>query len=259
MVFNGRYDYIMRTTGVNYPRLPYYSDWLTEIAADSPYGWFKLNESTGNTANDGSAGGTYSLGSTTGLTRNATGLLTYSGNKAYQLNSTASAYVSLGGTFNADTLNDNNAVSFEGLINFTSATTGQAFICGQNADATGYMLTAYIDAGKVALFGFVASYFDTAVSVTTTTSVNTSNWYHVCYTYSSNASILYLNGREVARVNLSNYTMQGTTGTNFINLVSRFNGSYSQSRNSKIDEVVIYRSTLSPTRVRAHAVVAGVY
>lgn len=249
----------MRTNGVNYPRLPYYSDWLTEVAADSPYGWFKLNESSGNVSNAGSAGGTYSVSSTSGLTRNITGKLTYTNNKAYQFNSTAGTYASLGGTFNGDTLNDNNAVTFEGLVNFTSTSSGETFICGHNADATGYMFSAYIDSGYLALFGFVSSYFDTAVSITTTTAINTSNWYHVCYTFSSSASILYVNGNEVARTPLASYTMQSTTGTNFINLFSRFNGTYSQSRNSKIDEVMIYRSTLSPTRVRAHAVVAGVF
>lgn len=249
----------MRTNGVNYPRLPYYSDWLTEVAADSPYGWFKLNESSGNVSNDGSAGGSTSVLNTSGLTRNVDGKLTYTNNKAYQFNNTATTYTNLGGNFNGNTLDNNNAVTFEGLINFTSTSSGETFICGQNADSTGYMFTAYVDSGYVALFGFVKSYFDTAVSVTTTTAVNTSNWYHVCYTFSSSASILYLNGNEVARTTLNNYTMQATTGTNFINLFSRFNGSYSQSRNSKIDEVMIYRSTLSPTRVRDHAVVAGVF
>lgn len=249
----------MRVIGTNYPRLPYYSDWLTEVAADSPYGWFKLNESSGNASNAGSAGGTYALGSTSGLTRQASGLLTYSGNYAYSFNNTASAYVSLGGTFNGDTLDLNNAVTFEGIIKFSSTSTGTAFICGQNADSTGYSMTAYISNNNVAIDGYVKSYFDTYVAVETSTAVNTSNWYHVVFTFEANASTLYLNGEQVAQRTLSNYTMQATTGTNYVNLLSKFNGSFNQSRNSSIDEVVIYRTALSPTRVRAHAVVAGLY
>jgi hypothetical protein len=249
----------MRVIGTNYPRLPYYSNWIDEVTADNPYGWFKLNESSGNASNAGSAGGTYVLGSTTGLTRLASGLLTYSGNYAYSFNNTASAYVTLGGTFNGDTLDLNNAVTFEGLVKFSSTTAGRAFICGQNADATGYLFDAYTDAGYVALAGFVNNYFDTSVSVTTSVAVDTNAWYHVVYTFQANASTLYLNGEQVAVTPLSNYTMVPTTGTSTINLLSRFNGTYSQSRNSSIDEIAIYRTALSPTRIRAHAVVAGLY
>lgn len=250
----------MRTIGVNYPRLPYYSDWLTEVGADSPYGWFKLNETTGNLLNAGSGGAaSYTYGSTSGLTRNVSGLLTYSNNKAFQFNNTATTWVNLGADFNAATLDLNNAVTFEAIVNFTSTSTGEAFVCGQNADSTGYFFSAFISSNNLAMSGFVQSYFDTLVSTTTSTAINTNDWYHVVYTFSANASTLYLNGEQVAQTALTNYTMGATTGTNTINVFSRFNGSYSQSRNSKIDEVVIYRTALSPTRIRAHAVVAGLY
>lgn len=251
----------MRTIGTLYPRLPFYSDWLTEIGNDSPYGWFKLNESTGNVLQAGSVGGSgTALGSSTGLTRNTTGLLTYSGNKAYTFNSSASAYTNLGTNFNANTLDLNNAVTFEGLFKFTNASTGNAFICGQNADSTGYIFNAQISgSGTLSLIGFVQSFFDTAIDVDTGIAVNTSDYFLCAYTFSTNLAVMYVNGREVSRLTLSSYTMGATTGSDFINLFSRFNGTFSQSRNSIIDEVMIYRTALSPTRIRAHAVVAGLY
>ena len=233
----------------------------SEVSADSPYGWFKLNETSGLTvANAGSGGNaSYSFSNTTNITRGSTGIVNETGNKAVTYGTPApNGTVNLGSTaFGAD-MENNNALTVEWIFKFTNSTNGAATAIRQATDSTGFSAAAYIDPStyKLNVYGWVRSYFDTLTEAFTNITAGTTDWYHVVFTYSSSGTKIYVNGKEEASKTLSSYTWAATTGTSAY--LFNQNGTYNLSQNSITDEIILYRSTLSAARVLDHAVASGV-
>jgi len=81
-----------------------------------------------------------------------------------------------------------------------------------------------------------------------------------CFTCDSIISRFYVNGveRNSRLISGQPYTIPTTTG-GYVGALSSFTSSYDRSRNSKIDEIVFYRSALSASTVADHAAAAGLY
>ena len=256
----------MRILGTADTRLPFYNNWVTQVALSNPYGWFKLNENpiaVSTTAIDsGSAAtnGTYT--SITGLSSGQTPLTTYSGNTALSFNSTAIPYLSLDSTVFGTNMMANNAFSAEMIFSIaTNGTTEKATAGRQNADALGWglYLTVTLD-NYLYVTGWAGNIFQTGIDGATGIPWVANKAYHVVFTCDSIISRFYVNGveRNSRLISGQPYTIPATTG-GYVGALSSFTGSYDRSRNSKIDEIVFYRSALSASTVADHAAAAGLY
>jgi hypothetical protein len=256
----------MRILGTASTRLPFYNDWLTEVALDSPYGWFRLNETgvgSGTVANDyGSAAtnGTYT--SVTGLSSGQSALTDYSGNTALSFSSLAIPYISLNNTVFGTNMSANNAFSAEMIFSISTNTTAEKATAGrQNADATGWGLYATVTSGnEIVVTGWIGNIFVTGIDASTGVTWVANEGYHIVYTCDSVNSYVYVNGVRTNSLAIGGqpYTIPTTTG-GYVGALASFTGSYDRSRLSKIDEIVYYRSALSADRVAAHAAAAGLY
>jgi hypothetical protein len=256
----------MRILGTASTRLPFYSDWLTEVSADSPYGWFKINNATvtvGTTAIDsGSAAtnGTYT--SVIGLTPNQPGLITYSGNTCLSFSSTAIPYIALDSTVFGTNMTANNAFSAEMVFSISTNSASEKATAGRhNADALGWGLYATVNASnEIYVTGWVGNIFVTGIDASTGVAWTADKAYHIVYTCDSVNSYVYVNGVRTNSLAIGSqpYTIPTLTG-GYVGVLASFTSSYDRSRSSKIDEVVFYRSALSAQRVASHAAAAQLY
>jgi hypothetical protein len=256
----------MRILGTASTRLPFYNDWVTEVALSNPYGWFHLNENpivVGTAADDtGSANtnGTYT--SITGLSANQTPLTTYSGNKALSFSSLAVPYIALNNTVFGTNMMANNAFSAEMIFSIDTNTTSEKATAGrQNADGTGWGLLMTVTSDNyLYVTGWAGNIFQTGIDGATGIPWVANKAYHVVFTCDSIISRFYVNGveRNSRLISGQPYTIPTTTG-GYVGALSSFTGSYDRSRNSKIDEIVFYRSALSASTVADHAAAAGLY
>ena len=230
-------------------------NWDTIILADNPYGWWKLNETSGNLVQSGNGANTVYL-NTTGLTRNQTGIADYSGNKAFSFSSTAVVSNRLNVDLYGTNLGNANANSFEMIFKITAAS-GRATMARQRADALGWGLIVAEGTGTIRATAWAKNIFDQGIDVNTGVAWDATKWYHVVYTWAQTESCLYLNGNLI-----SSKTYASTTGTNDssnnVDMFSSFGGLFDLSRNSFIDEMVVYKTTLTPAQVINHATASGV-
>lgn len=242
----------------------YAQDWIYQVSQDNPYGWFKLNESValnGTAIDSGSAAtnGTYS--NVTGLTSRQTGIVDYYDNAALSFSGTATPYIRLDNTVFGTNMMANNAFSAEMVFKITANGTTEKATCGrQNADATGWGLYVTVTADNfLYVTGWAGNIFVTGVDQQTGTAWSSTKWYHIVFTCNSVISNVYVNGTlsNSTVIGGQPYTIPTTTG-GYVGLLSSFEASYDRSRSSQIDELVLYRSALSPARVRAHARASGV-
>jgi hypothetical protein len=232
-------------------------NWDAIITADAPYGWWKLNEASGNLVNSGNSGAANTTyGSTVGLTRNETGIANYSGNKAFSFSSTATTWSRLNVDLYGTNLGNANANSFEMIFKITNSN-GRATLARQRADALGWGLTAVVGTGTIRLLGWAKNIFDQGIEIDTGVAWDSNKWYHVVYTWAQTESKMYLNGNLIFTK-----TYASTTGTNYSNnnvdMFSSFAGNFDHSRYSTIDELVVYKTTLTPDQVMYHATASGV-
>jgi hypothetical protein len=256
----------MRILGTADTRLPFYNDWVTQVALDNPYGWFKLNAigiTSGSTEIDnGSAGtnGTYT--SVIGLSSGQTPLTTYSGNKALSFTSLAEPYIALDSTVFGTNMMANNAFSAEMIFSIDTNSANEKATAGrQNADATGWGLFMTVTSDNfLYVTGWAGNIFQTGIDGATGIPWVANKAYHVVFTCDSIISRFYVNGveRNSRLISGQPYTIPTTTG-GYVGALSSFTGSFDRSRNSKIDEIVFYRSVLSASTVADHAAAAGLY
>jgi len=256
----------MRILGTADTRLPFYNDWVTQVALDNPYGWFKLNAigiTSGSTEIDnGSAGtnGTYT--SVIGLSSGQTGLITYSGNKALSFTSLAEPYIALDSTVFGTNMTANQAFSAEMIFSIDTNSASEKATAGrQNADATGWGLFATVNASNIIVVtGWVGNIFQTGIDTSTGVAWTANKPYHIVFTCDSVNSFVYVNGVRTNSLAIGSqpYTIPTTTG-GYVGALASFAGSFDRSRNSKIDEIVFYRSALSAQSVANHAAAAGLY
>lgn len=230
-------------------------NWNTIVTADNPYGWWKLNEASGNLVQSGNGSST-SYNTQTGLTRNQTGIANYSGNKAFSFSSTAVVSSLLNVDLYGTNLGNANANSFEMIFKITDSA-GRATLGRQRADALGWGLITSVASGNIYVTAFAKNIFDQGIDLNTGVTWDSTKWYHVVYTWSATESRLYLNGNLI-----STKTYASTTGTNDSNnsvyVFSSLGGNFDISKSSLIDEMVIYKTTLTPTQVMNHATASGV-
>jgi hypothetical protein len=256
----------MRILGTASTRLPFYNDWLTEVALDNPYGWFRLNETpvgSGTVVDDyGSANTDGTYYSVTGVTSGQTPLTVYTSNKALSFTSLAVPNITLDNTVFGTNMSANNAFSVEMIFSIASNTAGEKATAGrQNADATGWGLYVTVNnSNKIVATGWIGNIFVTGIDASTDVTWVANEGYHVVFTCDSVNSYMYINGVRTNSLAIGGqpYTIPTTTG-GYTGMLSSFTGSYDQSRLSKIDEIVFYRSALSADRVAAHAAAAELY
>jgi len=235
--------------------------YYSEVSSDSPYGWFKLDQSSGNSiANSGSAGlSSYTIGYTTGLTQGSTGLVSETGNKAFTFSNSAAAAVNLGNTtFGAD-LNDNNALTLEYVFKITS-NSGSASFGRMDASSYGWGFQISVNNSKLYVdMAFVESLFSTNTTGDTGVAWTNSTWYHAAMVYKTDSLKVYINGTEVLSTSLSSYTWNiSSTGSGLNSWIwAAINAAYNKSISCVIDDMVIYRTALSSTRITAHAAALG--
>lgn len=256
----------MRILGTASTRLPFYSDWLTEVSADSPYGWFRLNEdpvvNLTTAIDNGSAAtnGTYS--SVTGISAGTTPLITYSGNEALSFSQTAVPYITLNNTIFGTDMMNNNAFSAEMVFMIESNAADDKATAGrQNADATGWGLYATTNSSnEIVVTAWAGNIFATGIDGSTGVAWVANEPYHIVYTCDSVNAYVYVNGVRTNSLTIGSqpYTIPTTTG-GYVGALASFTGTYDRSRRSKIDEIVFYRSALSAERVAAHAAAAQLY
>lgn len=235
--------------------------YYSEVSSDSPYGWFKLDQSSGSSiANSGSAGlSSYTISYSTGLTQGSTGLVSETGNKAFTFSNSAAAAVNLGNTtFGAD-LNDNNALTLEYVFKITS-NSGSASFGRMDASSYGWGFQISVNNSKLYVdMAFVESLFSTNTTGDTGVAWTSSTWYHAAMVYKSDSLKVYINGTEVLSTSLSSYTWNiSSTGSGLNSWIwAAINAAYNKSISCVIDDMVIYRTALSPTRITAHAAALG--
>ena len=214
----------------------------SEVLADSPLAYWKLDETSGSVAADSSGNGrdaAYGGGNTLG----ATSLLTDGTGHALGLTANTSNGVSIA----AASWMSVTALTAEALVNFTSS------VDGSNGDAIvdqygggGFRWLLWRNTtGKAALQLTNGTTFYNVAS-TTTLSLNTT--YHVAGTWDGSNIRIYLNG------SLENTT--ATTGTlpasSQVLAIGAYSNSSSTAPGGSIDEVAIYGTALSGTRIAAH-------
>lgn len=234
--------------------------WNTAIAADNPYGWWQLNEASGNLVQSGSVGGSsVPYGSTTGLSRGQSALQTYTiptSNFSFGFSSTATTWNRQNVTNFGTNLGSNNAVSFEMICKITNSA-GRATLGRQRADALGWGLLCSVSGGTsfyvTAWFGNI---FTRGIDMNTGVAWNANKWFHVVYTYAPTEAKLYINGKLIQSISYSSSTFSDSSDQ--CDLFSSFGGAFDRSRYSNIDEMCIYKTTLTPAQVANHALAAGV-
>ena len=207
------------------------------VAADTPIGWWRLGDTSGNAAVDqmGANNGTYSA---TGVTLNQTALVPTETNKAAALNgSTGYATIPPAVAFNVT-----NRISLEAWIKPTSLPSSGVFRSVMTK-AESYALQFN---GPRLEFTIIQS--GTRRRLQTPSGVIVAGGtYHVVGTFDGTTQRLYVNGTQVASAALSG---SATVTTNPIVL-----GSWDGRQeffNGTLDEAAVYGTVLSATQVRAH-------
>jgi hypothetical protein len=257
--------------------------WLTTVAADNPFGWWKSNDTgiyeianSGSSAIDLETQNMYFASSDNGtINWQQTGIVNYSGNKGIYTTDGDSLYyfpcIYLGGNqylnepFGRD-INNANAFTMECIIKLGDNTS--RFTYGrQEANALGWGMLITQTAGKFYVTAWVGNLFAIGVDGDTGVTIDYNKWYHIVYTYESTRSRLYINGTLVLEKTFASYTWPQYYPINRrdkISLISSYpqslpiGGTYDPTINAYFDELVMYKSTLSYTQVAEHAFASGV-
>ncbi|MBY0369704.1 hypothetical protein K2X33_03395 [bacterium] len=211
----------------------------TAILADSPVGYWRLGESSGTTAKEFSGNGlngTYTNSPTLGATGATAGdtAVTFDGSNDY----VAVAH--------STTLTPTSEVSLEAIVKYT--TTSLQVVVQKYLGSTpypGYVMA--VNNGKVGCqFGSSGTYTYSA------TTKNDGNYHHVvCTLNSSNLLTVYVDGTS---------SNSATVTPSLSNTVTLSIGSYNAAGNfftGTIQDVAVYSTALSSTRVAAHYAAIG--
>ena len=224
------------------------------VLADGPAGYWRLGESSGTTAADASGNartGTYS-GTYTQGTQGIPGV---SGNTAVTFTGTAGAQVAVpwNAAFNyATTGGLTIELWYKGTAvgsNAGSGTVGSTcgLVCASTDTSNKFWGVTVTDLGKVRMF-YSSSYFIVTGGVT----VNDGNWHHIVVTITTGATFtitIYVDG--VVDTTTTTATGGVGGGTPSITIANNPRAATHVAPGT-VDEVAIYPSTLTPTRVAAH-------
>lgn len=217
------------------------------VMADSPAGYWRLNESVGTTANptSGVTAGTYSA---SGVTYGVLGAH-LNNDRAIALNGT-NGFINMGNVYNST-----GHYTFEAWVYLTSpVSTNSRSVVAKAATNNGLALE--VNTSQRATF--TAFNGTTAVVATGTTAFSTNTWYHVvgvrnvsldCSAAAGKSTRIYVNGVQEACT-----SFYGTVNANSSNLrVGEHSVTAGRRFPGRIDEVALYSgNALSLARIQAH-------
>lgn len=215
--------------------------YFTEVMADQPAGYWRLNDASGPTALDSSGNGRHAtyIG---GVTRMVAGALP-TGDPAARFDG-ATGYVQLPGTWGGGT-----EATVEAWVNTETPITGdfQSIVSTPDGGFTHFQLHTAGNAGVYTSAGFVA------LPIPPTTP--TSRWRHVVMTVKSGDSRLYVDGVALGSPATTTFTSITPAtflpgGTRGVRLANGHQGG--RWFRGGLDEVAIYNRALPPERVQAH-------
>lgn len=204
----------------------------TQVENDLPISYWRLGEASGTTAVDatGASDGTYSGGFVLG----ATGALAHDLDPGVDMNGTD-------GTVSIPRLSAHDlatAVTLEAWCKPDSLS-GTRFIVNN-----GSSYSLYIDSGSI-VFGIRTA---AGLSTVQSSAVTTGTWQHFVGTYDGASLTLYGSGTSLASLPLSGAIVASTTALN----IGASDDVPTAPFDGAIDEVAIYGTALSPTRILAH-------
>lgn len=222
----------------------------SEVLADSPSLYLRLGESSGTTATDSSgngATGTYQNTPTLGVA----GPLVADSDTAVTFASASSQYVSTGTTAVANS----TTITLEAWIKSSTLNVAKSII---DRDSTTTVQRAYQfrtgTTGKLEALYWLSSAGLKTLSGNTT--LVTGTWYHVAFTYDGTIAKLYVNG--VAESNTQSFTDTIRSSTNGVHVARNQSAAPgAQYWNGTLDEVAVYPTALSATRIMAHYLVGS--
>ena len=223
------------------PPPPPPSHYADAVAADSPVGWWRLGESSGDVAVDSGSAGASLNGTYSGVAPGAPGIVPDDGAVSFNAN----GHVQLPAS---SLFEQTGPFSIEAWLKTTYNGTNSQEVY-RTASTYGVMMAMHAGGTAVGTLSFALYGGTTLYTLTTPNPINDGNWHHVVGTYSGDSTKtmkLYLDGAQVGSRTYTNsiyYTAAGATigawGTSY-----PFVGS--------IDEVALYPVALGADRVQAH-------
>lgn len=220
-----------------------YSD---AVLADSPLLYLRLDESSGSScANAGSLGGTATCNGT--FTRNATAAHTNLGVAVTLEGVGDDDYIAYPDTASLDITGD---FTYELWAKVTSGVVAGTYLMSKGRDSPsvgGYGIFVPAVGPPNFSLGIRAA---NGTILTSGNVVHDTNWHHIVVTRVSNAWTIYVDGSSVATTS-SSATPQATTKPLLIG-VQQTEFGFQSGLNGSVDEIAVYNTGLSSTRVAAH-------
>lgn len=225
------------------------SAYAAAVAADSPLVYWRLGETSGTTAVDASGNGrdgTY----TNSPTLNTTSLLTAElTNKAMGVTSNNGTCASLA----TSTWADVTSVTVDCLANLSSAfdsSNGDAIVSRYTSGGFNWLLWRNTG-GAWAVQARNTS--GTAYNVAAADTVQLNTTYHLAFTWGGGFLTLYVNGVQVGQTAVVGNLQTGTAPIE----AGRYSQTNGTTPSGTIDEVAVYGTALTATRIAAHAAAAS--
>ena len=211
-----------------------------EVLSDSPRAYWRLDEATGTTASDQLSAnpGTY----TNGVLLNQTGALASEANASASFDGVNNYVVAPA----SSSLDMTSAVTVEFWAKRRTTSGAYQVLVGKpgNGQSKFENYAVWLNTGS----NYQAYFGDGTTFVTVTTpAVTDTNWHHVVATDDGATAKIYLDG--VLRQSAST-TLRLTASTNPLNFGRANNNAY--FFNGWLDEVAVYPTALSATRIKAH-------
>lgn len=211
-----------------------------EVLADSPLAYWRQDDASGTTMTDAITGGTHNGTYSGTVTLNQTGLLVGDSNPCADFGG-GSALVTSG------TWMDGSAVTVEAIIrpDTIPGAGGYQFIASRNDGGTIGPWWLAVKGGKVSFLILTGTTGATEFIGTATLSASTT--YHIACTYDGANMRIFINGTQDASTAKTGALDTRTTSIKVGNWQSAnlpFDG--------KIDELALYGTALSPSRIAAH-------
>lgn len=223
------------------------------VAGDSPVGWWKLNESSGTTANDSGSGtaangtytGGYTLG-TAGIDEADSG-----GGTSVKFNGT-SGYITVGSLPSKLQFASGTAFSIEAWCYLPSNVgVGPGTLVSEGYEGDGnvrYVLGFDNDGASLKpAFGW---YNGAWRRIASATNITAEAWHHIVGTFDGTQQRLYVDGSLVAGPTTPGGAQP--TGTETLYIARRWDTAGWTYFNGWVDEVAMYASALSSTQVSNH-------
>lgn len=219
--------------------------YVAEVLADDPLAYWRFEE--GREITDETGNG-YDLDTEIGPVFGAASLLPYGGNGAVDFTGSGAQ-----GLIPADNAAlDVSSITVEAIIYATASATGVRSIVGRDDGSGNRSFQFRINSGKLNFIAFPSG--GGAPTAASTANVNDSTIHHVVGVYNASTGdvLTYIDGSQDGSASGSGNLNAGLAPTIGVRVLS------SDPFLGQVDEVAIYGSALSSTRIAAHAAAAGV-